>query len=489
MHIHVCGACKAPEAPAAFKERWRKCFPVDRGGWLGMLPRGTDGFGQSVSHVVPGGPAERAGVLRGDRFLSIDGVATPTAARLSRQARSLPPGTATTLVVERADAKLELRITVAGLAKDVLLPVAWMDDVKAVRGFAFNGASTGAAVAFPAGVGTYGLPTLANGAVLRWGPRESLRSAPTALAFHGDTLACGEVGGLITTWEAKFDPHHELWSLKGLRSFDVRGHVVDVAFSPDGGRLAIATRSAYGTLDLERFELALVQVESGGQLQPAFSAGFCPEGRWLTSCNGGGVEVKDLRTQEQVTLEGSPRSPRGVAFSWDRRHLAVTTAEGALLYEAQGETFVQSGKLPANHQPRAVAYLPRPARPSQLLVAHGKRIELRLEDRTIQLVGHASDVEAVAVSPDGKHAMSSSAAGELFLWALPAAPAVAPRTGTVTASTLNVRSGPGTSHAIVGARSQDDVVTILEERDDWVRVTWSGAPAGELWVSRAYLRF
>lgn len=35
---------------------------------------------------------------------------------------------------------------------------------------------------------------------------------------------------------------------------------------------------------------------------------------------------------------------------------------------------------------------------------------------------------------------------------------------------------------------QGATVTILEERGGWYRVTFDGAPAGELWVSGSYVR-
>lgn len=64
------------------------------------------------------------------------------------------------------------------------------------------------------------------------------------------------------------------------------------------------------------------------------------------------------------------------------------------------------------------------------------------------------------------------------------------RTGTITANTLNVRRGPATTFAIAGTVRQGALVTILEERAGWYRVTYPGAPtgAGELWVSRTYVR-
>jgi len=63
------------------------------------------------------------------------------------------------------------------------------------------------------------------------------------------------------------------------------------------------------------------------------------------------------------------------------------------------------------------------------------------------------------------------------------------RTGTVTASALNVRTGPGNTHPVVTTVPNGRVVTILQETASWYRVTWSGAPAAaQLWVSRSYVR-
>ncbi len=62
------------------------------------------------------------------------------------------------------------------------------------------------------------------------------------------------------------------------------------------------------------------------------------------------------------------------------------------------------------------------------------------------------------------------------------------RAGTITASVLNVRRGPGTSNAIVTTVRQGASVTILEERGGWYRISYAGAPSGELWVSGSYVR-
>ena len=61
-----------------------------------------------------------------------------------------------------------------------------------------------------------------------------------------------------------------------------------------------------------------------------------------------------------------------------------------------------------------------------------------------------------------------------------------PTTVRVTGSTLNVRSGPSGSAAVVAKVRKGDRLTLLEERADWFRVQ---LPAGnEGWVSARYAR-
>ncbi len=62
------------------------------------------------------------------------------------------------------------------------------------------------------------------------------------------------------------------------------------------------------------------------------------------------------------------------------------------------------------------------------------------------------------------------------------------RTGTVTAGSLNVRSGAATTYPVVTTISNGLVVTILGESGSWYKITWSGAPAGNLYASKSYIR-
>ena len=57
------------------------------------------------------------------------------------------------------------------------------------------------------------------------------------------------------------------------------------------------------------------------------------------------------------------------------------------------------------------------------------------------------------------------------------------RTGTVTvASTLNIRSGPGTSYSRTGSLKNGTKVTIVEEKNGWGKLKQGG------WVSLQYVK-
>lgn len=58
--------------------------------------------------------------------------------------------------------------------------------------------------------------------------------------------------------------------------------------------------------------------------------------------------------------------------------------------------------------------------------------------------------------------------------------------GTVTASYLNARSGPGTHYAIVGGFSKGATVNITDKQSGWYKVKLSGSKSG--WVSSDYVK-
>lgn len=58
-------------------------------------------------------------------------------------------------------------------------------------------------------------------------------------------------------------------------------------------------------------------------------------------------------------------------------------------------------------------------------------------------------------------------------------------TGVVTASQLNVRSGPGTTYSIIHVLWQGNVVQVLSQSNGWTQIKLSDGTIG--WVSSAYL--
>lgn len=71
--------------------------------WLGFYPQGYDG-GVVLTGVVPGGPAERAGLARGDLILSVDGAPVASLRELYRTIWKKAPGEALSLQVLRDSA-------------------------------------------------------------------------------------------------------------------------------------------------------------------------------------------------------------------------------------------------------------------------------------------------------------------------------------------------------------------------------------------------
>lgn len=58
-------------------------------------------------------------------------------------------------------------------------------------------------------------------------------------------------------------------------------------------------------------------------------------------------------------------------------------------------------------------------------------------------------------------------------------------TAVVTASSLRIRGGPGTSYEVVGSLQSGNAVTILLRQDGWSRIRTAGGTTG--WVSTQYL--
>ena len=125
----------APSLPSADGLRGQETVrlrapDVARSGWLGVRVLeevGVDRAGAfssvTISDVMDGGPAERAGLRAGDRVVRVDGrPATP--ALFNRVASALAPGDVLELTVERHGESVEVAVTAGAPPREVTVSLA-----------------------------------------------------------------------------------------------------------------------------------------------------------------------------------------------------------------------------------------------------------------------------------------------------------------------------------------------------------------------------
>ena len=85
--------------------------PIDENMAQALKLKGTDGA--LVGDVVPDGPADKAGIKRGDVVVSVDGAAVPDSARVRNLVAEGPPGKTMTLGLFRNGTRIERTVTLA----------------------------------------------------------------------------------------------------------------------------------------------------------------------------------------------------------------------------------------------------------------------------------------------------------------------------------------------------------------------------------------
>src|SRR5262249_10061838 len=152
----------------------------------------------------------------------------------------------------------------------------------------------------------------------------------------GTRLALAGGWGGVQLWDARGS--RQLLDLSSL--FDAQAEVA-VSFSPDGGRLAIATERRAGSESTG--ELIVCEARTGRLLarhaDPSFgfkSVAFSPDGSRLVTGGGargqpGVVQIWDARALErQLDLRGHTGTVESVSFSQDGCRVASGCQEGAV---------------------------------------------------------------------------------------------------------------------------------------------------------------
>jgi competence ComEA-like helix-hairpin-helix protein len=223
----------------------------------------------------------------------------------------------------------------------------------------------------------------------------------------------------------------------GMRLYDLetgeevrcfcKDDVDNPALSPDG-RLVLAT-------DLDGFRLWDVATGQElrrfrGDAKPCSAVTFSPDGGLAASASGAVVRLWDVATGQQVgALEGHAGFVLGVTFSPDGKLLLSSGNDGTLrLWEVEaGREVRRFGTDKMTAPTRNVAFLPDG---KQALSADGKALRLwdvatgqEVRPAVQGTAAHRDLVVAVALSPDGRHAVSGGLDQRLILWRLPGAQA------------------------------------------------------------------
>jgi WD40 repeat protein len=214
---------------------------------------------------------------------------------------------------------------------------------------------------------------------------------------------------MVKVWDARTGQE--------LRTFSQDGWHWDIAFSPEGRRLAVA--SGDGTVKVWDVTTGQDILSLNAHRVAARSVAFSPDGRWLVSAGWDQlVKIWDATTGQEIrTLKGHTLGVDAVAFSPDGTRLASAgedrtvklwdPATGQLLHTLYGHTLLVFD----------LAFSPDGSQVASASADQTVRVwDARTGQEISTLQGHGNIVFSVAFSPDGTRLASGSQDRTVKLW-------------------------------------------------------------------------